>query len=137
VPHQDPNHSGQRFRTWLARAVLELKDEAHFTAEEVAAPVGGIDKIRRFERGESLPRNIDQVISSYAKLAGVPDPREIYKRALELWYAEGTRPEVSANGDGATDGMAFEQEIEPPVVAQDEDGPVRKTTSKRTRRASP
>lgn len=92
--------AGQRFLVWLARAAIDARNRAGARPEEIAAPLRvGVDKIRRFEAAKSMPREIDQVLAVYAELAGLDDPRQIYQQALDLWYAHGTAPLISAKSD--------------------------------------
>ena len=130
----DTNPVGAHFRWWLAQAAQEARGQA--TREDIASlSRSGIDKIRRFEAGRTLPQDLDQVIAAYAELAGVNDPREIYQRALDLWYAHGVRPAIGRDGrrELAT-GERFEEALAQPVRQPGRPAPARtaSTTRKRT-----
>jgi len=107
---------GARFMTWLARAAIESREGSGTRLEDIASRArAGIDQIRRFEAAKSTPREIDRVIAAYAEFAGIADPREIYGRALELWYEHGQAPLArdEPSGDGLTPGQRFEQAMQP------------------------
>lgn len=101
---------------WLARAAKELREEAGRKQVHIAATMS-IDQssIYRFEQGNAWPRQTDLVVAAYAEDLEIADARDIWRRALDLWDAEGEAPTV-AQLSGATlrsaDAAAeFEQEI--------------------------
>jgi hypothetical protein len=80
---------------FLAAAAVELRTAAERKQVHVAASAD-LDQstIWRFERGESWPRDPDQIIRAYADDLGVT-AEEIWARGLGLWEAASapTRPE--------------------------------------------
>lgn len=85
---------GQRFRTWLAQAARDARIQAGAREDHISSLLakGSIDKIKRFEKGETMPPNIEEVIAAYAKVAGIEDPRDLFRLALGLWYDHGAAP---------------------------------------------
>lgn len=79
---------------WLGREVRALRETLGLTPEFVGAAfnISG-NKIRRFEKGENQPQDVEQIVAGYAVLAGLDDAREIYARALRSWVAKGKKPE--------------------------------------------
>src|SRR5262245_55688934 len=127
--------AGQRFLTWLAAAAIEARERAGARREDVASAAGGgYDKIRRVESAQTLPQNAEHGIAAYAAIAGLPDSRDIYERALALWREHGLAPAL--HDDDLTTGQAFERGIRvrraPPPASDEHAGT---TTGTRRRRA--
>jgi hypothetical protein len=87
--------SEARWLYWLGQAARRRRESCNVRRSAVAhlleREVVGIE---RFERGITMPRPIEQVLAVYASLCGMPDAREIFQDALDLWYANGLRPEL-------------------------------------------
>lgn len=80
---------------WLARAAKELREAADRKQVHIAA---SIDKdqstIYRFEQARAWPRQADLIVAGYADDLDIDDARTIWRRALELWEAEGNAPSL-------------------------------------------
>jgi transcriptional regulator with XRE-family HTH domain len=108
-----PPPAGQRFLYWIAEAALAARTSANASAERVADLIGvGSPTVKRFEQAKHWPADPDRVMAAYAEVAGLDDARQLYQRALDLWYEHGSRPLLSAkDDDGLTTGQKFEREI--------------------------
>lgn len=94
---------GQRLLYWLAEAAKQVRIDADASPERVADVLGRDGAtIKRFEKAKHWPADADQLVAAYAQVGGLADAREIYQRALDLWYEHGTAPLISAKSDGAT-----------------------------------
>lgn len=82
---------GRELTYWVAKAAAETRDRAQVPETAVAA-LAGVEPItvKRFERIERFPADLDAIMSAYALLAGLSDEREIYQRALQLWQHNGS-----------------------------------------------
>jgi hypothetical protein len=95
--------AGQRFLYWLAEAAKQVREHAGVRPETVASILDvGIHRIDRFEKAENWPRDAEQLLAAYAAATGLEDARDIYQRALDLWYEHGTAPLLSAKEDSTT-----------------------------------
>jgi hypothetical protein len=110
APRDSPEVSapaGQRFLYWLAEAAKQLREHAGVRPETVASIMDvGIHRIDRFEKAENWPRDAERLLAAYAQAVGIPDARDIYQRALDLWYEHGTSPLLSAKDDATRRGGA-------------------------------
>ena len=126
---------------WLARAAKELREEAGRMQVHIAATMS-IDQssIYRFEQGRAWPRQTDLMIAAYAEDLDVADARDIWRRALDMWEAQGQAPTVKelsgATLRSADAASAFEREIGDAAQAPEKSGSpsAGNTPSKRTRR---
>lgn len=86
--------AGRMMLLYLSEAAKAARERAERRVEGVAdlADVS-VGAVYRFERGESWPHKVDQVVSAYADIAGV-EPLEIWQRALNLWRKYGEGPLV-------------------------------------------
>lgn len=91
---------GHRFSYWLGKAAREVREEADGTLPSIASKLGrrGIAGLERFERGQTLPQRLEQVLAAYALEAELEDPREIIVRAMRDWF-QGGGPPVLNGGD--------------------------------------
>jgi hypothetical protein len=119
LPHRNideaPRPAGQRFLYWLAAAAVEARESAGEDPETIAYMLRvRAETVRRFEKAEHWPRDTERMIAAYAAVARIPDPRNLYERALELWHDHGTRPAIGGD-DAAAD------PADPPAVANGRD----------------
>lgn len=89
----DENHSDLMY--WLGTTARRIREERSKLSPEQLAPLVGVNNttVRRFERGESQPREIDRLLAAYAFLGGYKDARDLVDEALRLWRKEGSAPE--------------------------------------------
>lgn len=68
---------------------------------EAVAVIADVDPrtIRRFEKGEHWPQRLDEILSAYAFLSDIDDPRELWGRALDQWNKFGTAPALTGGDD--------------------------------------
>lgn len=84
---------GREFVYWIAKAAEKTREGAGVRPERIAGDLNtGVEKIRRFESVSHLPRNLDEIITTYAQVAGLADSREIYELAVRLWHEQGRDP---------------------------------------------
>lgn len=114
-PHTTSSPPGQRFIYWLAKAAQSTREQAGASVLQVAALAGvkTDTTIKRFERAEHWPVDPERFIAAYAQIAGINDPRDIYREAMTLWYEHGSAPAL--NGANSLDprqryGAATEQQ---------------------------
>ena len=116
---EGPTPAGQRFLYWLAEAAKQLREHAGVRPETVASIMDvGIHRIDRFEKAENWPRDAERLLAAYAQAVNLEDARDIYQRALDLWYEHGTAPLLGAKDDvtrrdGGTDPPALRAQVEP------------------------
>lgn len=85
-----------RFLTWLSRTAIDVREASGAKQEDIASRSRvGIDAIRRFERAETMPRNHETVIATYAYYAGITDPIDLYQTAIDQWRSEGQSPTLA------------------------------------------
>lgn len=73
---------------FLSEAAVAARGD--YTPDQVAAIAGvGWRTVRRFEEGKHWPQRLDQILSAYAYLAGLEDPRQLWQQALDDWQAHG------------------------------------------------
>jgi hypothetical protein len=78
---------GQRLSFWLGQAAQARREDAGIRLEAIAAEIGvGKETLDRFEKGRTLPHDLEAVLVGYAKLTELDDPREIAVQAVRLWY---------------------------------------------------
>jgi transcriptional regulator with XRE-family HTH domain len=124
---------------WLTQAAKELREEADRKQVHIAATMS-IDQstIYRFEQGRAWPRQTDLVIAAYAEDLGIDDARAIWRRALEMWDAQGEAPTVADLMDAQSLRAAaeFEQAIDDAAPGSEKSSspPSRKPSSRATRR---
>jgi hypothetical protein len=136
----NPPPAGRRFLYWIAEAATAARVDAGASPERVADLIGvGSPTVKRFEKAQNWPADPDRVMAAYAAVAGLGDARQLYQRALDLWYEHGSRPLLSAKDDtGAlTAGQKFEREIASRRAQPREPAaPAESSTGARKRRAS-
>jgi transcriptional regulator with XRE-family HTH domain len=70
---------------FLGEVARQLREERGKRTTEIAFRLErSEDAVRRFERGEVVPRQVDHVIAVYADVLGVRR-RDIWEEAFELW----------------------------------------------------
>lgn len=83
----------QRMSFWIGLAARKAREEAGVVRSQIAGPLG-IDQstVTRFETTTSWPdkTGIDELLTVYAELSGVEDPRDIWERALKMWRGGAT-----------------------------------------------
>lgn len=113
---------------WLARACRDEREHGSFSASEVAF-IAGVSPttVSRFESNERWPRQLDELLGAYAFLAGLPDARELYAKAIALWHEHGYPPalpkRLSADGGPLADfrrrlGAVPEPHVPPDATAR-------------------
>lgn len=96
--------AGQQFMYWLSEVAYREREARHIKRELVAGYAGvSTNTIKRFENeGAGTHNTIAHVIAGYAHALGMPDGRDLYARAMDLWLSECKRPltpeSVKANG---------------------------------------
>lgn len=87
---------GREFFYWLAKDCAQIREEAKsdqgdaVMLEDVAASARvGVHQIRRFEKVQHIPQDLDRIVAVYARLAGWADEREVYYDAMDLWTEHG------------------------------------------------
>lgn len=72
---------------WIAEAMKTARIRAGIAEIDIAVRVGRKDPItvRRWERGENWPQNIDYVLAAYADAADLGGTRAMCELALDLW----------------------------------------------------
>lgn len=95
-PQQEPDNeprpkAGQQMLLFLSEVAIRTRGD--YKPEDVAA-VARLDArtIKRFEAGEHWPRDLERVLSAYATLADIQDPRDLWREALDAWYRSGSNP---------------------------------------------
>ena len=77
---------------WLGKVAQEARETGGKgqISPELLAPFIGVNNttLRRFEQGQTLPNNLDEILAAYAYLAGT-DPRDLVARAVKQWMADG------------------------------------------------
>ncbi len=85
-------------RYWLARTLRETRLAHGVNRREILALVPGqrgqMDPatLYRFEKGETWPHNLDQLVVAYARLCGIEDARKLWANAVAAYKAHGTAP---------------------------------------------
>jgi transcriptional regulator with XRE-family HTH domain len=98
---------GQRLFFWIGQAARHAREDAGLSLEAVAVELGeGKEKVDRFEKGRNRPRNIEEVLLAYAKVANIKDPRDIVANGVRDWYEHG---EVPTSAQDVSDLPADEQ----------------------------
>lgn len=110
-------------------------------SQNAVAAIAGVDPrtIRRFEDGAHWPQDLNHILSAYASLADMEDPREIWQMALDEWYRYGANPaslddqarriaeRVKRKGPPTEDEVPpLVPELEPDEPAQPDDQPAPK-----------
>lgn len=82
-------------RYWLGQLMLEKREQADFKRRHVTHYID-VDPatIDRFERAVVDTEDVDQILAAYARMLEDDDPRDYYRQALALWYAQGEAPYV-------------------------------------------
>lgn len=71
---------------WLAKAMTAARMRAGKDLIDIAVIVRRDQgTIKRWERAEHLPRNLDSALAAYARATGLSGPRAIWELALQLW----------------------------------------------------
>lgn len=92
---QDPTRPvGERILFWLARACKEARGATPPEQIAVTAQLRA-RTVDRFEKAEHWPRDLEVLTAAYAQAGGLDDARELWDRALDLWYEHGTAPTLS------------------------------------------
>jgi phenylpropionate dioxygenase-like ring-hydroxylating dioxygenase large terminal subunit len=100
----DDEHT-DRFVYWLAVAARQVREHAGIRVDAIVNiidpghVIAAHAKIDRFEKNENTPRDLEAVIAAYAQAVGVKDARDIYQRAMDLWYGEGEPPQPPTTPD--------------------------------------
>lgn len=124
---------------WLARAASELREEAGRKQVHIAATMS-IDQstIYRFEQGRIWPKRADLVVAAYAEDLEIDDARAIWRRALEMWEAQGEAPTVIElmEAPSLREAAGFEQAIDDaaPETGKSSEPPSGKRSSRASRR---
>lgn len=84
-------HRGRELLFWLAMVARKIREDAGISPETLAVGGSG-NMLRRFERAETWPQELEDVLWLYAWLDGSNDPRVILRRALDLWQKHGEAP---------------------------------------------
>lgn len=95
TPATPPAPGRDTMRYWLLRELDSLREAIGFTQADVAYHAG-VDKatISRFEQG-TWSRGLDQIVTAYALLGGVEDPRSIWMKAAKNYRQHGTIPSAA------------------------------------------
>lgn len=87
---------GREFFYWLAKNCADIREAAKsehgdkVMLEDVATRARvGVHQIRRFEKVQNIPQDLDRIIAVYARLAGWSDEREVYYDTMDLWVEHG------------------------------------------------
>lgn len=85
-PLQGSAAQGRELVYWIAKAAERLRKENDISLALVAG-VAGVNQetVKRFEKVERFPAELDVLMVAYAHLAGLDDERDIYHDALEMW----------------------------------------------------
>lgn len=86
---------------WLAQACVEARAGSGASQEEVSALIkrlgiskgSGVDAVRRFEEGETWPRNPEAFLVAYSTLGSYAKPQELVVRGAQLWMEAGDMPD--------------------------------------------
>jgi hypothetical protein len=71
--------------SWLATVCKTTREYADVKLATIAKAAGKDQSaVYRFEQGESMPRDIDAMVSAYAEVTGVPS-QHIWADALAAW----------------------------------------------------
>ena len=84
-------------------ACMEFRNKNSDVSDSQLATWAGVGdaSIKRFEKERTFPTdNLDAYAAAYARLDG-SDPRDVFKRAVELWYAYGLEPLTADTGAAA------------------------------------
>lgn len=114
MPRHRRNPLGaERFLPYLAIAAKEAREAAGRNVETVAGLVDRRGRtVERFEKMETVPDDPERLMAAYAQVAGLDDPREIYQRALDLWYEHGSMPVLTAKEKAVSRGETFVQDLQ-------------------------
>lgn len=88
---------------WLGEAARDCREAAGLRRIQIASQAGLHTDVtvKRFEEGRTWPRNIDQLLATYAETCSAlendecwvkGDPRNIWQRALDNWRANDEAP---------------------------------------------
>jgi hypothetical protein len=96
---------GSTLAYWLAEALQEVREHAGAKTYDISALVRREERtVRRVEKGDHIPNDLESWLSAYAVIGGIADPRDLVRRAVDLWYKDGTAPALT--GDLAADPQA-------------------------------
>ena len=76
----------ERIKLWLGRAARQHREAAGIVRSQIAGRLAmDSGTLGRFERGESLPNDLDAVVAAYAEATDADHARDIWATALQLW----------------------------------------------------
>jgi hypothetical protein len=89
------DENGQEsFLYWLGQVASEARRRRANITPEFLSPLIGVNNttLRRFEQGQTWPRNIDMILQAYAELGGYRDARELMLEAATRYAKKGRAP---------------------------------------------
>lgn len=88
---------------WLAATLQSEREAAGISRDLMALSLGvGRRTIDRLEAGSpALPPNLHLYMAGYAHVLGIDDGRELWRRALANWDANGKPPQFKPEGSAA------------------------------------
>lgn len=138
APTMPPAMAADTMIFWLAQAAKELREAKQRKQVHIAATINRDQStIYRFEYGDAWPRQIDLIIAGYADDLDIDDARVIWRKALEMWEAQGKAPSVpdliaSSNSPAGEFGQALDDAA--PAPDESKRRPARTPAAKATRR---
>lgn len=95
TPSSNPDRrQGRRLQPYFVAQCINLRNQAKASPEAVADKLGRkASAVDRFERGETWPaESLELYAAAYAAIAGLDDPRDVYKMSIENWIDRGAKP---------------------------------------------
>lgn len=85
---------GRRLQPYFVAKCIDLRTQARASLEAVADKLGRkASAVERFESGRTWPaENLELYAAAYAAIAGIDDPRDIYRMSLDSWILQGRKP---------------------------------------------
>lgn len=95
--------AGQQFMFWLSEVAYRERMARGMKREPIAGSAGvSTNTVKRFENdGAGTHNTIAHLIAGYAKEFGMADGRELYRQAMDMWFAECDRPLTTATVNAA------------------------------------
>ena len=117
-PVSTDRRQGRRLQPYFVAQCINLRNQAKASPEAVADKLGRKSSaVARFERGETWPvESLELYAAAYAAIAGLDDPRDVYKMSIDTWVERGNQPlteqqEVALDAREADDEYSVETSI--------------------------
>lgn len=93
MPGTDDIEQRRTMRYWISTVLREAREEAGVPPKNVAQ-LADVDNstLSRFENHRTWPQNLDRMVAAYALIAGVEDPRDLWREAVQRYVKDGGQP---------------------------------------------